>query len=270
MSRFGPSTLIEAGGHYLLFDSGRGVTQRLYQLKIPFNDVNTLFLTHLHSDHTVGIPDLWLTGWVMGRKVPLRVWGPAGTSNMMQHLEQAYAFDVHIRRDVDEKLPAAGVAVEAHDIGEGIVYEEKGVRVTAFTVDHGPVKPAFGYRVDFGGRSVVLSGDTRPTENLVRFAKGCDVLIHEVLDVEAYRKADDVYTPEQIQKVIAHHTTAEEAGQIFSRVKPRLAVYSHVVPIDAPDVVAHTRKTYSGPLELGEDLMEIDVGDRIQLHQPPR
>src|SRR5208282_1056238 len=100
MSRFGPSILVEAADQKLLFDCGRGVTQRLYQLKIPFNDVDVLFLTHLHSDHTVGIPDLWLTGWVMGRKVPLQVWGPAGTREMMSHLQHAYAFDVHMRRDV--------------------------------------------------------------------------------------------------------------------------------------------------------------------------
>ena len=270
LSRFGPSILVEAGDDKLLFDCGRGVTQRLYQLKIPFNEVDALFLTHLHSDHTVGIPDLWLSGWVMGRKVPLRAWGPAGTADMMTHLEQAYSFDVHIRRDVDERLPADGAVIQAHDIEQGVVYEGNGAKVTAFTVDHGPVKPAFGYRVDFAGHSVVLSGDTRPSENLVHFAQGTDVLVHEVLDVDVYRQTDDIYSPEQVQKVMAHHTTAEQAGIIFSRVKPKLAVYSHIVPIDAPDVVAHTRKTYSGPLELGEDLMTIDVGAQIQVHRPPR
>jgi len=266
MTRFGPSILVEAGGKKLLFDCGRGATQRLYQLNIPFNEADTLFLTHLHSDHTVGIPDLWLTGWVMGRKVPLRVWGPAGTGEMMKHLQEAYAFDVHIRRDVDEQLPAEGAVIESHEIAQGVVYEERGIRVTAFEVDHGLVKPAFGYRVDFAGRSVVLSGDTRFSENLIRFAQGADVLIHEVLDLEAYTQADTIYTPEQIQKVIAHHTTAEQAGVVFSRVKPRLAVYSHIVPIDAPGVLAATRKNYSGRVELGEDLMSIEIGAAIRVH----
>ena len=98
MSRFGPSILVEAGKEKLLFDCGRGATQRLYQLKIPFTEVTGLFLTHLHSDHTVGIPDLWLTGWVMGRVAPLPVWGPEGTMAMMEHLQKAYAFDIHIPR----------------------------------------------------------------------------------------------------------------------------------------------------------------------------
>jgi ribonuclease Z len=101
MERFGPGILVEAGQEKLLFDCGRGATQRIYQLKVPFAEVTALFLTHLHSDHIVGIPDFYLTGWIFGRRTPLRVWGPAGTTEMMSHLEQAYQFDIHIRRDVD-------------------------------------------------------------------------------------------------------------------------------------------------------------------------
>jgi ribonuclease Z len=270
IERFGPSTLVEAGTLKLLFDCGRGATQRLYQLKVPFAEVDALFLTHLHSDHTVGIPDLWLTGWIMGRKTPLRVWGPAGTKRMMSHLQQAYQFDTHVRRDVDEKLAAQGAVVVAKDIDQGIVYQSGAVKVTAFAVDHGPVKPAFGYRIDFGGHSVVLSGDTRYSENLIRFAQGTDVLIHEVLDPEDYGELGTAFTQEQQQKVIAHHTTPEQAGTIFAHVKPNLAVYSHIVPPDVPDVVPHTRKTYSGPLEVGEDLMSIEIGEKVEVHRPPR
>jgi ribonuclease Z len=265
IERFGPSILVEAGQEKLIFDCGRGATQRLYQLKVPFDDVTGLFLTHLHSDHTVGIPDLWLTGWILGRKRALQVWGPKGTEQMMAHLEEAFSYDIHIRRDVDEKLPANGVEVVSRDISEGVVLEANRLKVTAFLVDHGLVKPALGYRVDYAGHSVVLSGDTRPSENLVRFAQGADVLIHEVIDTEAYKQVTS-FTPEQQQKVIAHHTTAEQAGTIFTRVKPRLAVYSHIVPPNAPTLVAQTRKTYAGPLEVGEDLMSIEIGEKVEVH----
>ena len=268
MSRFGPSILVEAGKEKLLFDCGRGATQRLYQLKIPFNDVSMLFLTHLHSDHTVGIPDLWLTGWVMGRSIPLPVRGPEGTQAMMEHLREAYAFDIHIRRDVDTKLPGAGAEIVAKDIDEGVVYNGAGVKVTAFLVDHGEIKPAFGYRVDYGGHSVTMSGDTRPSENLIKFAEGTDVLIHEVIDPEAFGGVASTDTPEQKKRIIEHHTTPEQAGIVFTRVKPKLAVYSHIVPPDVPDVIPHTRKTYAGPLEVGEDLMSIDIGDKIEVHRP--
>jgi len=267
MSRFGPSILVEAGDEKLLFDCGRGATQRVYQLQIPFNDISVLFLTHLHSDHTVGIPDLWLTGWVMGRSTPLPVWGPEGTKAMMEHLQQAYAFDIHIRRDVDTKLPGAGAEVIARDIQEGVVYNSAGVKVTAFLVDHGEIKPAFGYRVDYRGHSVTLSGDTRPSENLIKVAQGTDVLIHEVIDPEAFGETTSTDTPEQRKKIIEHHTTPEQAGTIFARVKPKLAVYSHIVPPDVPDVIPHTRKTYAGPLEVGEDLMTIEIGDKIEVHR---
>jgi ribonuclease Z len=268
IDRFGPSILVEAGKETLLFDCGRGATIRLSQASVPFSSVTALFLTHLHSDHVIGLPDLWLTGWIMGRQVPLQVWGPAGTVDMLRHLEQAYAFDVHVRRDVDEQLPGQGVVLVGKDIGEGVVYENNGVKVTAFLVDHGLVKPALGYRVDYQGHSVVLSGDTRPSENLIKFSRGTDVLVHEVFDPEAYREVGNSLTLEQRKRVREHHSTPEEAGTVFTKVAPKLAVYSHIVPPDVPDVVPHTRKTYSGPLEVGEDLMTIEIGEQVQVQKP--
>ena len=269
MDRFGPSILVEAGNEKLLFDCGRGATQRIEQHKVPFAEVDALFLTHLHSDHVVGIPDLWLTGWVRGRKVPLRVWGPEGTKEMMSYLEQAYQFDIHIRRDVDEKLPSQGVVVVAKDIEQGVVYEHGGIKVTAFAVDHGLVKPALGYRIDFAGHSVVVSGDTRYSENLVRFSEGADVLIHEVIDPDTFRLKNPAASSERVQGIVAHHTTPEQAGKVFARVKPKLAVYSHIVPGDTTDLIPLTRKTYSGPLEVGEDLMSIEIAEKVLVRHTP-
>jgi ribonuclease Z len=149
MNRFGPSTLVEAGDQKLLFDAGRGALQRLTQLNVRWQDVNGVFLTHLHSDHLVGFPDLWLTGWLIvpGRNVPLQVWGPLGTTKMMSHLKQAYEYDISIRLANDRASPE-GVGLLVKDISEGVVYNKGGVKVTAFEVDHAPVKPAFGYRID--------------------------------------------------------------------------------------------------------------------------
>jgi ribonuclease Z len=268
MNRFGPSTLVEAGGQKFVFDAGRGALQRLTQLKVSWRDVQGVFLTHLHSDHVVGFPDLWLSGWLTaGRDVPLLVWGPRGTKKMMSHLEQAYEFDIEIRQS-DERASADGAIILATDIAEGFVYEKNGVKISAFEVDHAPVKPAFGYRIDYAGRSVVLSGDTRFSENLIRHAEGVDLLVHEVAAPETFQRAG--VSSELAMTIVAHHTTAERAGELFSRVKPKLAVYSHIVRPSATeqDLIPPTRRTYAGPLELGEDLMVIEIGDKITVRRP--
>jgi ribonuclease Z len=148
------------------------------------------------------------------------------------------------------------------------VFAEGGVTVTAFLVDHGPVKPAFGYRVDYQGRSVVLSGDTRASENLVRHAQGADVLVHEVIDSQALRDRPDRPNAAIVDAIVAHHTTPQQAGEVFRRVAPRLAVYSHAPNTER--VLTQTRTTYAGPLQGAEDLLTILVGARIEVvhHQP--
>ena len=271
LERYEAGTLVEAGNQKLLFDCGRGVTFRLTQAGVNLGQVSKLFLTHLHSDHVVGIPDLYLTPWSAGsaRQTRFEVWGPAGTADMMDHIQKAYAFDIHIRRDVDEKFSREGIAVSSRDVKEGKIFEQDGVTVTAFVVDHGPVKPALGYRVDYGGHSLVLSGDTRFSENLIKHSQGVDVLIHETIDADALRRNPGNRSKEQVESIIAHHTSLQEAGEIFNRVKPRLAVYSHILGKEE-DLIAGTRKVYSGPLEVGEDLMTIEIGPRVESHRPPK
>lgn len=250
LERFGPSTLVQAGGQTLIFDAGRGALQRLSQVGIRFGEVQAVFLTHLHSDHIVGLPDLWLTGWLLSRREkPLSIFGPAGTAEMMKDLKEAFQFDIRIRVK-DNKLSPAGAEVQTTDIKQGVIYEAQGVRVTAFEVDHGLVSPAFGYRVDYAGRSVVLSGDTRFSTNLIKFAEHADLVVHEVAD-EADR-----------------HTTPEEAGQVFQRLRPKLAVYSHILFRGLGELVTRTRATYSGPLLVGEDLMRFVIGQDVAVYRP--
>lgn len=140
----GISTLVEAGSERFLFDAGRGFMQRLVQAGAAMNAVTKLFLTHLHSDHVVDVPDLMLTPWSAPpeRKVPLEVWGPAGTRDMMRHLQEAFAVDIRMRRDLDESFSPDGIRAVVHEIREGKVYERNGVTVTAFLVTHGLVRPS--------------------------------------------------------------------------------------------------------------------------------
>jgi ribonuclease Z len=261
VERAGISTLVEAAGERFLFDAGYGCLARLVESGRPMDAVSKLFLTHLHSDHLVDLPAFVLLPWAApsARDVPLTVWGPDGTREMVRHLEQAFAFDIHMRRDVDERASPKGIEVIGRDVREGTVYDQGGVTITAFLVDHGPVTPAFGYRVDYAGRSVAISGDTRPSDNLVKFSKGVDLLIHEAVDEVSLKK----FAPSQrlFEAIVAHHTTPEQAADIFRRVSPRLAVYSHADGGAA--VVERTRRTYSGRVEFGEDLMVIEIGDEV-------
>lgn len=279
MTRFGPGTLVQVGGKNLLFDAGRGVTQRLYQVGQPMGKIDMLFLTHLHSDHVVGIPDVWLTGWLRApyaqRDAPYRVIGPEGTRNLMEGLEKAYAWDIETRiADQGFKREAISVDVKEFD-KEGVVYEKDGVKVSSIEVNHGDkVKPAFGYRIDYDGRSVVISGDTKFNENLIKHATGADLLIHQVAAMRPELLKIPVF-----KVIMAHHTSPEEAGIVFARAKPKLAVYYHFViygnpkipPYKEQDVMDLTRKNYAGPLLIGQDLMAFDITkDEVKVIEPPK
>lgn len=268
MERFGPSILIETGEQKFIFDAGRGALQRLRQADVKYKDIQGVFFTHLHSDHVVGFPDLWLTGWLTGQRIaPLKVWGPKGTKKMMSNLEKAFEFDIKARISDDTGSPA-GVVINAEDIKEGVVFEKNGVKVTAFEVDHERVKPAFGYRIDYAGRSVVLSGDTRYSENLIRYSKGVDLLIHEVVSPEVLTRMK--FPAELAKTIIDYHTTPEQAGEIFSLVKPRMAIFSHIIQPNATerDIIPLTRRNYAGAVDLGEDLMVIEIGEKIEIRRP--
>lgn len=274
--RLGIATLVVAGSEKLLFDCGRSTPTGMARMGINPVDVTKVFLTHLHSDHIIALPELYLFPWASQvRSVPLQVWGPDGTRSMMEHLQKAFEFDIHIRRDVDEKFSPDGIKVIATDIQQGVVHEAHGVKVTAFLVDHGPVKPAFGYRIDYRGRSVVLSGDTKPSDNLVKFSRGVDVLIHEVGRSKQdpalsgppnERIPGGFQTRQQARTVADHHTDPAEAGQVFQRVKPKLAVFSHynLAPAATLPLV---KQSYAGPVEFGEDLMTIEIGDQIDVRR---
>jgi ribonuclease Z len=266
LDRFGPSTLVEVGNEKFIFDAGRGAMQRLHQLGIPFGDITGMFLTHHHSDHVVGFPDLWLTGWIGRpwgqRSTPLQVWGPQGTEPMMEHLPKAFAVDIRVRR---KNYPPDGVKLAAHEITEGVVFDKDGVKVTAFEVDHGGEElPAYGYRIDYRGRAAVLSGDTTFNENLIQHAQGVDLIVHEV--TAAAGSAAE--SPAQLKRIGANHTTPDQAGQVFSRANPKLAVYNHLLLFGgatAEDLIPATRKHYAGPLVVGEDLLRIDIGADVTM-----
>lgn len=262
VDRNGPAVLVEVGGKNLLFDSGRGVVQRLQQLDIRISDIQQIFLTHLHSDHISALDDVWLTGWIYQRPSPLNIYGPNGTTSFVAHLRQAYSYDVQLRNQYSGLDINAG-AVVTYDIKPGVIYSENGIKVTAFLVDHRPVDPAYGYRIDFGERSVVISGDTSYSQNLVDHSVGIDLLVHEIMSVEHKILEKNP----RLQKIQRYHTNPEQLVKVLSSTKPRATVMTHVIVVgmSEDEVLKQVKNEYEGEIHMGEDLMSIEVGSSIKV-----
>lgn len=272
IDRFGGSTLVEVGGEKLLFDAGRGSSMRLLQLGIEAGEINKMFFTHLHHDHTIGFPDILITGSVPipgmgGRQEALQVWGPSGTQNMIDGFYQAYEKDLTNRQSV-AKSKASGLDTDVHEFEEGVIYNHNGVEVFAFEVDHGSMKPSFGFRINYDGKSVVIAGDTTYSENLIKHAKGTDLMIHEVIVTES----DDEVESNTFNSIASYHSTPEQAAEVFKAVNPKLAVYTHIISLGMTDseanFVGRTNKIYDGEVLLGEDLMSFKLGEEITVDQP--
>lgn len=261
VERAGPAAMIEAGSERLLIDAGRNVSQQLMRAGTSPALITRAFLTHLHSDHVVGLPELWLTGWWMFRDQRLEVRGPAGTNAMTQHLSQAFAADVEIRVGAPEHLNRDDAVLIGIDVNEGVVHNSNGVRVTAITVDHGPV-PTFGYRIDYGGRSVVFSGDDRRSENLIKQSQNCDVMFHNMsMFTEEQLKGEGPRAgrPKAALQLLA---SPEDAAAVFSRSGCRVATLIHSPT--GPNALQRVRDAgYKGRLEAPNDLTEILVGDEV-------
>jgi len=266
-TQFGASTLIEAGGHALLFDCGRGCGIRLMQARPAlYNRINRLFLTHMHSDHMVGVADVYMNGWLLGRSDTFHAYGPVGTRHYLEGLHAAFEPDIRTRNVLENFPPDTnGLNLQIREnVGDGIVFDDDGVRVTAFLVDHAGARPAYGYRVDYDGRSVLLSGDTKLSPNLEAHAQDVDVIIHEVIPTSLIERLDQLYPPQQVAGIVAHHTRPDEVGQLLSRIAPRLAVYSHY--LSAPDsdarLLEETARYWDGAVIAGQDLTSIEIGVR--------
>ena len=239
-ARSGPALAVLAGGRAYLVDAGPGVVRRaaaaaaehgITALEAPGLDL--LFITHLHSDHTVGLPDVILSPWVLDRPDPIRIFGPPGTADMAAHIEAAWRQDIHMRlfglepRDANRDAYRAVVT----ETTGGPVYEDENVRVTAIPVLHGSWPHALGYRFDADGRSIVISGDARPSESLVDACGGCDILVHEVYSAESFRNRPSVWQRYHADS----HTSTVELAEIASRARPGLLVLYHQLYWGATD-----------------------------------
>jgi len=269
--RMSYSTLVEAGEEVLMFDAGRAAMLQAKKSGANLKNLDKLFLTHLHSDHVVGIPDVWLTGFLAPafRATPMKVWGPDGVENLTSGLRQAYDFDVRIRTVQYGGKRAEGMEFDTTEVYDGFVYENNGIKVTAFEVQHTGPNTAFGYKIEYNGHSVVLSGDTIYNENVIKYAKGADLLVHQV----GYAPDEAIKNNKVVARIMTLHTQPEQVAEILTITEPKLAVLSHIVVFKTkgPDLSPEgeekmmdvLRQHYSGPVVLGQDLMAFEVADQV-------
>jgi ribonuclease BN (tRNA processing enzyme) len=252
----GSATAVVVGSRVFLFDAGAGVMRRVSAAKLPIDGPTALFITHLHSDHTLGYPDVILTTWVMGRVKPLEVYGPHGLQAMTDNILAAWKEDIDVRTNGLEHEPANGYAVHVHEIVPGVVCDSGGVKITAIPVLHGSWKESYGYRIDTPDRSIVISGDTRPSAALRAAATGVDVLIHEV-HPEGGGRAGAPASPEWLRYQREFHTSDVELGRLAAAANPKMLVLYHFgARENAADRVVSTIQSqgYRGRIVVGRDL----------------
>lgn len=261
--RSGPATAIVVNGTPYLVDLGPGVVRRasaayLKGVKaLKTDNLGVVFITHLHSDHTLGYPDLIFSPWVTGRKFPLAVYGPKGLKAMTEHLLAAYKDDIDVRTRGLEHLTASGLEVQTHEILPGTVYRDQNVKVTAFLVNHGSWPQAFGYRFDTPDRRIVISGDTSPAESIVENCDGCDVLLHEAYSQASFARV----SPEWQKYRLSYHTSSEQLAEIARKARPGLLILYHRSNAGGGgtwtpegELLEEVQRKYSGKVVTGHDL----------------
>lgn len=256
--RSGPALAVVTNDRAYLVDCGSGVVRRAAAAQqagvdaLAVDRLTHVFITHLHSDHTLGYPDLILTPWVLSRKEPLQAYGPPGLADMTQHILKAYEEDIGVRTHGLEPAKAAVRQVEVFEIEPGRVYEDANVRVIAFPVCHGSWRHAYGYRFETADRTIVVSGDTAPCESLLQNARGCDLLVHEV-----YSKAAFEGRPANWRRYHASfHTSTIELARIAREIRPKLLVLTHQLfwGSTPQELLAEIKQLYDGEVRCGKDL----------------
>lgn len=257
--RFGPAVAVVVDSSVYVVDAGAGVVRRAAAAMrrdsiraLAAANLKIAFLTHLHSDHTVGLPDLMFSPWVLDRTVPLDVYGPPGTASMVRHLNEAYEQDIDIRLHGGEPSNKTGYGGRGFDVNAGVIYRDSLVKVTAFEVPHGTWPHAYGYRFDTPDRSIVISGDTRASDAVANACNGCDILVHEVIS----SKSLAARTPDWKAYHSAFHTSSIELGEVATKAHPKLLVLYHIIDpgVSESELIAEVKTHYKGTVMVGKDL----------------
>jgi ribonuclease Z len=269
INRFGISTLVEAGSQKLLFDAGRGAAIRLHQVKVPLRGISAIFLSLLNSDHLTGLPDIYAMAGLPtedGRRTaPLEVWGPDGIDNVTSGIERMLA-DNNRMRLLQHEMTEQVTRINTHVVKEGKIYEQDGVNVIAFLIEHGDTKPDYGYRITYKGRSVVITDDTAFSQNIIEYGKGADMILQSVaIASRTLEKAD----PEYVNHFYSFLANPEVVGKIFNEIKPNFSVLTHISLYSKKGIPRATEQelssriaaVYPGSVLIGQDLMQFIISD---------
>jgi ribonuclease BN (tRNA processing enzyme) len=258
-----PAQAIVVGDRVYLVDCGDGVARQIALAHLPIRQLRAVFITHHHSDHNAGYGPLFLLAWAANLSTPVDTYGPPPLVEMTGQLLDAHRYDIELRMK-DEGRPPLAPLVRPHDItGAGEVFRDDRVRVTAALNDHPPIRDSFAYRFDTADRSVVISGDTRYSENVITLARGADVLVHEVVSREFWERPDAPQPPAVVRHILASHTDAPDVGRVAAAAGVGTLVLSHFVPTEGPNAptdeewMAGVRRHFKGRVIIGRDLMEI-------------
>lgn len=264
--RRGPAQVIAVGAELVLIDCGAGTLHRLLEAGYSGRDIRRIAVTHLHSDHVTGLPDLLWAGWCEGWwDPPPPIAGPPGTAELLHHLLEAFAVDIRLRT-AEGALKRANLELPVEQIAEGWSVESDRWRLRSFEVDHRPVEHAFGFRLEAEAGTVVVSGDTRRCDNVARNARGADILVHEAIWEEGMRRLIAAApTPEgraRFERILAYHTPAREAGEIAALADAAHLVLTHLVLAGAmpDDLASAAAETFDGRITVGEDLASFPIG----------
>lgn len=220
---------------------------------LEVKNIKRAFLTHLHSDHTTGYPDLILTPWVMGRDEPLEVYGPEGINKMTENILDAYEEDIRYRLYGSEPANDQGWRVNSHEfMKEGVIYQDENVKVEAFPVPHGTWPNSWGFRFTTPDKVIVISGDTRPSEKIIEYAVGADILVHEVYSKKGFDTKSQVWK----EYHSSNHTSTYELGEIAGKTNPRLIVLYHILYWGSTEkeLADEIASVYRGKVMAGNDL----------------
>ena len=263
--RSGSAYLVLANDTPYLFDFGPGVVRKMSALskswggeysELEVENLEYAFLTHFHSDHSLGLADLIITPWIMGRERPLKIFGPSSTAEMAENIIKAYQADIDYRIKGTQPQNSTGYKVVFTKLNEGLVYKDKNIQVLAFLNAHGDVKESFGFVIETEDKKILISGDTGPSENLIKYGKNLDILVHEVYSQAGFNQK----TPDWQKYHKAHHTSPSELAAIAKQIKPKKLVLSHILFWGATEeeILQEMTSYYSGTIVLAKDLLLVE------------